>query len=138
MDDTAFIYVIEADQGVKVGMTLYDVSVRLRDLGRSGGFYPQLVRAYAVESRKRARVVELQAHTSLAETRTTGEWFHCHPFEATAAVERALRATVPVADDRDEMARLADDVMERFFAKGGTHYAGQQPYMPRPAVHAAG
>lgn len=91
LDAKAFVYVFEADHGVKVGITIQTVRERMADLERGFGMHVELVRVYPVASRREAYEVEQIAHWLLGSTRTVGEWFHCHPFEATAAVERVLR-----------------------------------------------
>lgn len=87
------VYVIDADQGVKVGITV-DLSTRVRELERGAGQPVHVIRAYNMPSRARAWRVEQDAHWLLRDTRTVGEWFHCHPFDATEAVERAMRRDV--------------------------------------------
>lgn len=84
------VYVIDADQGVKVGITC-DLASRVRDFERSGGQPVFVIRAYDMPTRAWAWRIEQDAHWLLRATRTVGEWFHCHPFEATAAVEYADR-----------------------------------------------
>ncbi len=84
------VYVIDADQGVKIGIT-FDLAARVRELGRASGQPMRVVRSYPMTSRAHARRVEQDAHWLLRDTRTVGEWFHCHPFDATAAVEHASR-----------------------------------------------
>jgi hypothetical protein len=90
------VYVLDCDHGVKVGIT-YDLADRIRDLARASGIQPAVVRTYPVGSKSEAWRVESIAHWYLRDTRTVGEWFHCHPFDAIAAVERALRHPVPLA-----------------------------------------
>lgn len=88
---TTDVYVIETDHAVKVGITRMGTDDRLRELRRAGGFPDaRLIRSWPMTYRK-AREVEAAAHWRLADTRTQGEWFHCHPFEACDAVERSIR-----------------------------------------------
>ncbi len=91
MLEGAVVYVIDADQGVKVGISC-DLAGRIRELERGSGHRNlQIVRSYPMDSRAHAYRVEQDAHWLLHDTRTVGEWFHCHPFDATAAVEYAVR-----------------------------------------------
>lgn len=88
---SALVYVAEADHGVKIGITIGEIEKRLTDLARASGLHPVLVRTWRLRSRSDAWQTEQIAHWLLRDTRTVGEWFHCHPFEAVEAVERALR-----------------------------------------------
>ncbi len=90
-----YVYVLDCDHGVKVGITR-DLHGRLADLERGYGHPFELLRWWSVASRQRAWLVEQSAHHLLADCRTTGEWFHCHPLEACDLVERVLRRGVPV------------------------------------------
>lgn len=85
-----WVYVLDADYGVKVGLT-GSLARRLNDFERALGFPPTLVRAWPFRRRSDAWEIEQTTHVLLADSRTSGEWFQCHPFDAVAAVERARR-----------------------------------------------
>lgn len=59
----------------------------------------------------------------MRDTRTVGEWFHCHPFEACDAVESVLRHGIPTAywvrndpDQEGALARIAEAAARRIAA----------------------
>lgn len=87
------VYVLDADQGVKVGISA-SLEHRCADLERAFGMPFTVLRSWEFASRQKAWQVEQHVHLLLAESRTFGEWFHCHPLEAVAAVDRALRASL--------------------------------------------
>ena len=89
------VYVLDCDHGVKIGITA-SVAGRLRDIERGSGFRPVLFKTWRLGSRDEAGQVERGAHWLLRESRTTGEWFHCHPIEAADAVERCIRYGPPL------------------------------------------
>ena len=91
MTVAAILYVLDADHGTKVGITIQSVEQRVADLARGAGFTPRVVATWPVENAEHARRIEQLAHWLLRDTRTMGEWFHCHPVEAVAAVEKAMR-----------------------------------------------
>lgn len=91
----ALVYVIECDHGVKVGITIDSVERRVAEIGRATGLTPAVVRTYKMATRSRAWEVEQAAHWILRDSRTVGEWFHCHPFEACDAVAYADRMKWP-------------------------------------------
>jgi hypothetical protein len=86
------VYVIDADHGVKVGVTRWaDPEVRQRSIECTAGMPMPIIRAWSFGSYALACRVEKAAHAALADTRTIGEWFHCHPLEACDAVARIIR-----------------------------------------------
>lgn len=89
------LYVLDADHGTKIGITSQTIAQRVDDLTRGSGFRPAIVATWEVEP-LRARMLEGCAHWLLRDSRTVGEWFHCHPLEAKAVVERLVRRGVPV------------------------------------------
>lgn len=94
----ACVYVVDMDAGVKVGITVH-LPGRIRDFSRASGQPEDAIRVVAVvgcKSKAQAREVERAAHWFLRETRTVGEWFHCHPIEAKNALLRAMRGPVPL------------------------------------------
>jgi hypothetical protein len=92
------VYVIDTDHGVKVGITKLGIESRLSDLQRGSGLLnATVVRTWLVrgEGWTGGRAIERGAHWILRESRTIGEWFHCHPLEACDAVDRCIRKGVP-------------------------------------------
>lgn len=95
--DEATIYVLEADHGVKIGVSRFcDVGPRKRDLERAAGRTLHVVGTWKVDSAMRARFIEKAAHRLLADDRLIGEWFCTHPLTARALVDRMVRNGVPV------------------------------------------
>lgn len=92
----AWIYVIECDHGVKIGLTKSDPIFRFSDLERAIGTKPTVIRVFPVPTRSEAYQVEQAAHWHFATVRTLGEWFHCHPIEAADTVQRFLKGGVPL------------------------------------------
>jgi hypothetical protein len=97
------IYVLEADHGVKVGITIQTIEERVSDLQRATGLHVDVVRTWPVETRSLAYTIEQAAHWLLRDTRTHGEWFHCHPFHACDVVDRIVRRGIPLAYVRRDM-----------------------------------
>lgn len=85
----AGVYVIDCDQGTKIGIT-QDIASRLREIGRASGHTPRLFRMFEMPA-KQATIVEAWAHRELDADRTVGEWFHTHPVEAADVVSRIAR-----------------------------------------------
>lgn len=84
----ALVYVIDADHGVKIGITRFaDVGARARDLERSAGQSLRILRTWPFTSAREAYDVERCAHALLADDRTIGEWFHTHPLVACATID---------------------------------------------------
>jgi hypothetical protein len=94
---SATLYVLDADHGTKVGITIQPIEQRVADLARGSGFHPIVVRTWEFEKRERAYQIEQITHWRLRDTRTVGEWFHCHPLEACDAVEHSIRHGFPLA-----------------------------------------
>lgn len=93
------IYVIDTDHGVKVGITSIGIEGRMADLQRGSGLLSvTVVRTWRIpgDALIGARMIERAAHWLLRDTRTVGEWFHCHPFEACDAVDRCIRKGIPL------------------------------------------
>ena len=88
------MYVLDCDQGVKIGITI-DITGRVRDLERSSGQPINVWRTFPMRSANEARVIEAWAHHELAGSRTIGEWFHSHPIEAADTIERLIKWAPP-------------------------------------------
>lgn len=107
MSYPGLVYVLDADHGVKVGITQQTIEQRVDDLRRSSGLVEITVtRVWPRAKWSDARMIERAAHGLLDECRTVGEWFHCHPFEACDAVERAIREPGLWLFSADELARI--------------------------------
>lgn len=92
MRTASILYVLDCDHGTKVGITIQTIEMRLRDLSRASGLTDiRVVKTWDFEDRSAAYNVEQQAHWLLRDTRTVGEWFHCHPLEACDAVDQVMR-----------------------------------------------
>jgi hypothetical protein len=103
----AFIYIIQADNGlVKVGVST-NPSVRLAQLQRASAAHLSL--AYVGALRCNGFAVEAAAHRTLADYRFEGEWFNCPPDMAVAAIAAAAyRLGEPIASGDP---RLADEAI---------------------------
>lgn len=86
-----WLYVFDADHGVKIGITGRDPGSRLDDLRRGAGLRAQCLAAVCFGDERSARQVETTVHQLLADDRTDGEWFQCHPLGALDAVRKAMR-----------------------------------------------
>lgn len=86
----ALVYVLDADQGTKVGMSALSDQARLSDIQRGCGMTFRVVQMFEFEKRQEAYRVEQLAHYFLRADRHIGEWFWCHPLDAVAAVECAI------------------------------------------------
>lgn len=93
----ATVYVIRADHGVKVGLTILPVEHRLTDLQRATGLRSlEVVATFPFESRGEAYRTEQVAHWLLRDWRTIGEWFSCSPEEAREAITHVIEHGVPL------------------------------------------
>jgi Meiotically up-regulated gene 113 len=94
--DGALVYVLDCDHAVKIGITVQAVEQRVDELARGSGLTSiQIVRTWPFSQRSAALAIERAAHYLLRETRTVGEWFHCHPLEACTVVERLIAHGIP-------------------------------------------
>lgn len=86
----SWLYVLDCDHGVKIGISSQSITTRINDLERATGMalHGRLVRVYTFKKRDTAYRVEQMAHWYLRDARTRGEWFHCHPLEATHIIDR--------------------------------------------------
>lgn len=111
---SATLYVLDCDHGTKVGITIQTIEERVKDLSRGSGLVDiRVVRTWPFKTRSAAYDIEQKTHWVLRETRTVGEWFHCHPFEACDAVEQVMRHGVSMGylfknmkDPEAELARV--------------------------------
>jgi hypothetical protein len=87
-----FLYVIDGQHAVKVGITSRSVEDRINDFRLAGNVYVELVRAWRFERWSDARSIEVAVHSTLRNSRAFSEWFNCHPFEACDIVEGFIRA----------------------------------------------
>lgn len=101
---TVFLYVLEADRWVKVGIAR-DPHNRLAQVA---GHCPLPVSIIALRSvpYERAGRAERLAHRLLAASHHRGEWFTCSHEEAIQAISVASKAALRSGEDWD---RLSDD-----------------------------
>lgn len=93
------LYVLDCDHGTKVGITIQTIEQRIDDLERGSGLRDiRLVRTWDFDSHGLAYQVEHAAHWILRDTRTVGEWFHCHPIEACSVVDDLIAHGLPLLE----------------------------------------
>lgn len=86
------VYVLDADHGVKIGVTRWATpEQRQLEIERTAGMRIPIIRAWGFGSYALACRIEKAAHAELADTRTIGEWFHCHPLEACDVIAKIIR-----------------------------------------------
>jgi hypothetical protein len=117
----AWVYVLDCEHAVKIGSTT-DLRIRGRQFRAHGQQRWEPIAVYPMESKARAFQIEADAHRALRLCKLRGEreWFHCHPLDATAAVDRAIRATYSRKSDVERLMQAFGMSVETWIAAGGT------------------